>query len=739
MKKKMLALGLVATMVASVFTGCGKKDESAETGKSGPSYVYVGSFEKLAELTENEAIRETVMVGDNIYYLKTIYDEENGNVENVICKTPISGGEVTEVSLEFLENAYIQSLCVGKDDSLVCVENVYDEDSYEEQYYIQIFNANGEAIMTTAIDDSVMKGGEYIYIEEVCCDADGNIYFSDGDSSVYCLDENGKLKFSVSVTYPRSIVAYDKGVYVTGYDSSGDDWSSILCKINAEKGDVEETYKNIPESCESLTYGKDGKLYLNTGSNLYVWNEEKQETELIMNWLDSNIDGSEVDSFSIMDDGSMAVVLQEWEDSGESNISKAVLTKQEVTPENSKKEITFAAYYLDGNLKKQILNFNRSNTEYRIHVKEYSDCNYDEIETLMLADLSSKNAPDLIDLSVLNMTKLANQGYLEDLYPYFNKDFSMDDYQKNVLETNMIDGKMYGLCGSFSVLTTAAKTSNLNGQNEWNINSFKDFITNRPAGTEVFGYTSKDEMLRIFLAFDSDEFIDWKAGTCNFNSQSFKDILEVCNTFPEESEYDEDDESYPSKVQSNKMILFSLGVYDVTEIQVYKEMCEEDITYIGFPVNGTCAPVVVPSGSNIAMSSKCSDKEGAWEFMKTLLSDEYQRACYDMPVKKSIQNEKYDKACEKEYYTNENGEKVEQSKMSYGWDDWSVEIYAATEEDVADCKRLIDSATGSYNDNEELFEMIKEEVAPYFKGQKTVDEVADIIQSRISLYVTENM
>ena len=44
----------------------------------------------------------------------------------------------------------------------------------------------------------------------------------------------------------------------------------------------------------------------------------------------------------------------------------------------------------------------------------------------------------------------------------------------------------------------------------------------------------------------------------------------------------------------------------------------------------------------------------------------------------------------------------------------------------------------SYNGNSEVLKIINEEAAAYFSGQKSVDEVASIIQSRIKIYVSEN-
>ena len=53
-------------------------------------------------------------------------------------------------------------------------------------------------------------------------------------------------------------------------------------------------------------------------------------------------------------------------------------------------------------------------------------------------------------------------------------------------------------------------------------------------------------------------------------------------------------------------------------------------------------------------------------------------------------------------------------------------------------KSFIGSLTNTFNANNNVYNIITEEVAPFFAGQKTAKEVADIIQSRVSIYVNEN-
>ena len=81
---------------------------------------------------------------------------------------------------------------------------------------------------------------------------------------------------------------------------------------------------------------------------------------------------------------------------------------------------------------------------------------------------------------------------------------------------------------------------------------------------------------------------------------------------------------------------------------------------------------------------------------------------------------------------------VEEGSSSWGWDDYEYEGRPATEEEIAAIRNLIDNAQPMPSANTEILTIITEEAAPFFAGQKSAKEVADIIQSRVKIYVSEN-
>ena len=92
-------------------------------------------------------------------------------------------------------------------------------------------------------------------------------------------------------------------------------------------------------------------------------------------------------------------------------------------------------------------------------------------------------------------------------------------------------------------------------------------------------------------------------------------------------------------------------------------------------------------------------------------------------------------------YYDENGEPVVMnagSSVSYQ-DGWTYEYRIPTQEEVDMAMSLMEIAKPvTYSQGDEVLNIINEEAAPFFKGQKTVDEAASVIQSRIKIYVGEN-
>ena len=84
-----------------------------------------------------------------------------------------------------------------------------------------------------------------------------------------------------------------------------------------------------------------------------------------------------------------------------------------------------------------------------------------------------------------------------------------------------------------------------------------------------------------------------------------------------------------------------------------------------------------------------------------------------------------DKAIRGSYETMENGETVYK------------DVYALTQEDIDQILGVINNTRSVYDYDQEILDIITDEVAAYFAGDKDVQTTASMIQSRVNLYVQE--
>jgi len=120
---------------------------------------------------------------------------------------------------------------------------------------------------------------------------------------------------------------------------------------------------------------------------------------------------------------------------------------------------------------------------------------------------------------------------------------------------------------------------------------------------------------------------------------------------------------------------------------------------------------------------------------------------YSLPSRLDVFDEKAEQASTIQYQQNEegqflldeNGERMPIVRASMWNKDTqqTEEIYCLTEDQVQQIRELILTTTKVADYNQEILDIVKEQAAPFFAGQKTAEEVAKLVQSKANLYVNE--
>lgn len=752
--KRVLAMGIALCAVFQ-FTACKGSDEKDTLVKQ-KEFVYVPEYQELSEV---EYINGGCATDKGIYFSSSSYDEESQTSKTSVYFLDASTKEVQVIPVSLQADSenistYIQQMQVLSDGNLAIVQSVYevtDPETYEgtQSYIVGVFSAaDGSEISRTDIT-SDLNETDNNYIQYMAVDGSDNIYLAN-NNRIWVYDKNGSKLFHMDLSAESWMNGFGtskegKVVYVAyGQNQSGMEINVI---DPAKKGISKTCTKDVPESGgdQRIVPGIEKGVLINGRSGLIEYDLDTETATTVLDWLDSDINRDYVSAYSALEDGRICVLMQDY--SSETRSCEAVYLTKTASSEIPEKQIlTLGVMYASSDVNSAIINFNKKSDKYRISVVDYSSgSGEDAWERGLLKlnnDLSNGNGPDIFDLSSVNVDMLAQKGVIEDLNPYLEKDdqISREDFFESVLKAYSIDGKLYSIPNCFYISTVIGKTSEVGEEPGWTLDDLMALIESKPEGTEVFDYATKDYILQRCLMYSMDDFVNWETGECNLNSEEFLKVLNFANTFESEWKYDEEAPSTPSKIQSGQLLLMDTSFSSVQDYQMYSAMFQEPITMIGYPcTSGTGSSI---SGqSSYAISAKSENKDAAWEFLRSFLLPEYyekQSHIWGFPTLISAFDKKMEEDMEAEYYEDENGEQVEVSKGGWGWDDFHVDIYAATQEQVDQVKALIANCDRIGISDNQLYSIISEEAAPFFEGQKSAQEAADIIQSRVQVYVNEN-
>ncbi len=758
MLKKVLSLGLCAAMTVSL-AACGKQDAKDSSGDK-KDYVYVPEYVALGG-DENSSFNNVSVKGNALYYMNYMWDEETMTSSETLCEYSLEDGSVKEIALPAMENGGISCYEVDADKNVYMVLSDYSTGKVDEEgfgiadYFLNKCDSQGNILFQVDITETVNGAGEYAYVQDMAVDAQGNIYIC-MESTAILVNSNGEELETVEVMsgWINSMsTGKDGKVYICYYGNSANG-GLVLSEVDFAGKKIGATYKNFPNMNGNLAIGAEKDFLGHDGSVVYEYDMESQSYEELFSWLDCDINGSYVDTVAAAGDGKLVAIVSDW-DSGTTELVK--LTRTAASQVVQKEEIVIGTMYDSQELQAAAVNFNKSSDTYHVTIKTYIDTNnwtetsYQDAITGINNDITSgSNCPDILDLSQLNLQQLAAKGVFEDLNPYLEKSekLSREDFLDNLLEGYTYDGRLVTIPSTFQISTIVGKTSLVGEEMGWSLDEMFALAKEYP-DAQLFDAAMQATILQYCMVFNQDRFIDWSEGKCYFDTDDFKKVLEFAGMFPEEIDWN----SYTggAKVEErreNKILLDAAGIYDFQEIQIYAEMFGEAVTFIGFPTTDGSVGCALSASSMYAITSKSDCKDGAWAFIESFLANPSDMFSWGFPSKKADLQAQIEEVTKIEYLLDENGEQVLDENgepillgggSGISYEDWEYTYHIPTADEVALVEELLSVAKPvNIGGSDEIMTIITEEAEGYFKGQKSIDEVVDIIQSRAQIYISEN-
>ena len=667
-------------------------------------------------------------------------------------------------------------------DTMDCYSFVQDEENPDDggtyidgpsSYRLQQFSADGALLQTFDMggnsDSDSNRNFNFI-------DSKDQLYFNDwstGNVSIESLD--GKVLKTLEVGENGWLTTFCDRAAVQTYKDGKQD----LCVIDPDTLELSDPIETPANGWGYITsYDEAYDFYYQYNSDLYGYKQKEQVSELVVSWMDCDIDSNNVSATYALEDGRILGILNEnggggdvvmydmgvnavgASDGASTGYTLVFLTKTDAASVKPKTVLTLACMYLDWNLKSRIVEFNKNSEDYRIIIKDYSqyatDDDYNAGITKLNTEILSGQVPDLLYTYNMPISQYAAQGILVDLKPYIEADseLSGDALMTHILDAASIDGKLYEAFSYFNINTAVGLTKVVGDYDQWTVKELKDALTKLQPDASVFGvgYT-RDDMLSNCLRRSYAAYVDWTTGTCNFDSEDFRELLEFVSTFPESFDWDGVEwgtmEYDADALKAGTQLLVETSISALQDYAwTLASFAGQDITYVGYP-SATGNNNVFTIGDGLSITSTCKDKDGAWQFVRMLFTEDYQREVnyYGIPTNTALFNEqlkdlmtlKYQTDGDGNYILDDNGEKIVEPKATYWFDENNqYEIDVLTQEQIDQIMALYNGTNLVQNDDESIMSIITEETAGYFAGQKTLDDTVRLIQNRVSLYVAES-
>lgn len=763
--KKSVTAVILATAIAMTFTACGGKrdgkkasvdtadnkvENTVKKNTGEEDYIYQASFQNIGVSFD---VANVCMHEGRVYMIGSEYQEgkkkDSYSYKAYLVSCKLDGSDVKKSEVKLKETEYVQYFDMDGENQLRLLVTLftYDEKTQESKSkdYIYTMDVNGKIKEKC----EVKKKNDDFYIRDAILSED--MFLAVSGSKVYTFDMKGKQGkvYELGRNIEDIVQTEDGKVYVyTYYDDS-----YMLKELNMESGDFKEVVRldfyhiyNV-----DMHAGKGKDIYINDTNNVYRLNLGTGEITTLFNWINSNINSNDVRGYFPAEDGRFVVVNSVYEKNN-TRIELATLKKENAANIKEKTILKLSCAYMEDGIKNNILSFNKNNKNYQIEVKDYSG--YEDPAAQLNLDITSGDIPDILSMNSLPVSQYIKKDLLADLYPLMEKDkeISKEDFIESVINAIEKDGKLYYMGAAFTVRGLIGSKKNLKDIESWTLDDMKKLYDNMPENGVFMPGISRQLFIQNILGNQMERYVNWNTGEVTFDSGDFIKILEFAKSFPDEEEMEEEarakeQANVPVMVQKGRLMLDDFYLLTLDHIQMYTKMYKKagGFELLGYPSSENNDSLFMSfDDAALAITEKCSDKEGAWEFMRLFLTYDTQKTTYyylGLPTRKDALEKQLEHAMATEQYTDDEGTEVYPISEIIGWDGYTVELGPLSEEEVSLIRSMIGRVGKciSYDSAaEEICKIIMEEAKAFFAGDKTAQETAQVIQSRVKIYVSEN-
>lgn len=723
--------------VLGCFSGCGQTNQEKPgfgTGTNMGEYVYVPEFQNIGEAYEPnffDSFGFDIREGELIYAIRQYSLDEPIHMH----KTNLHTGKTEDVAIEYKRNPQMDNYAVGQAgfDGENRLHMIYklvpvisEGTDASTQYEYRIYGENGGLEKNFDITEHIVVDNKSAEITachvtksgEVFCvlenDDKAEVIVLSGDELLARIDLENKRLLDMGPNYKNGCLLL--------LQTAGSDTLEIGL-IDTSMATLKILFSKISRDVIGIIGADDKELLLNTEEVLYRYDISKKITEELLNWKDYDVRGEQVCFGQMTDKENLYFALSNGMYFAET-LHLSLVPRAEV-PKNELIVLATPTDIEGSMLAKMVASYNKYNGKYVI---EPVQMKYENGEFFLDGKgfdqvILGEQCPDLVPLNQsLNVEKFALSGAFEDLSQYLNKSQKLqrEDLQESILRAYTCGDRLLCIPSAFSFTNVLVGKQSLLGTESLNHISDLQALSLQNKEKKLFAKISRTELLNMGWK----SFVDFEAGESNFDSAEFISFLKWLNTYSDELKTEPIDlKGY----QDGRFLFREIWFDNVRECLVNVSLFGEKIFLQGYPGWGGAS---ISATEALAIPTNSKQKEGAWDFIEYCLRYKKVNPLYsDFPTRKDMLQELFALAMR------------DTSNDKYYMEGVEIPISPATQEEINMLQDLIDRGLVAKEISKawekDIYNIILEEIDGYFSGQKSAEEVAKIIQSRVRIYLLE--
>lgn len=753
-KREMFHIVILVCSIMMVFSGCNLSGNE-EPGED--TYTLTNVFNPTPyDIPKGYVYQDYVGSSENTLFFcitKTVYDKETQTYtarETAIYSVNTDTGE-GEIISEY--QGYAETAVIHNEETVLMFHDWQETDIYWiEKWHNQTMLYKSGNVLELADTE------KFCSPTQLTADDAGNIYIN-------CVGQIVVLDTTLTEAYYISDEIYSS----VSSGSTGNVWVSFL-DAGTQKmviAPIEHETKSIGEIVTVSGEGtindiwagdKTYDLYYVNDSAYYGYQTDTGVSTCLMNYYNSNLETgavikpiheNQVIMEGIKNGAAVPIVYDKGNDITYDRDD--ILTIYTVALNTRYLDSTVRAYN-QSNPEKRLVVVNYQHNELESHMYTSEDRLAMDIETGLVKPDIYCGTPDDAPFRLL-----LEKDRFVDLTPYMTADdtVNFDNLFGIVTNSCVSDGKIFALpCElRFATLYISKKHLMETYENEWEYNWGLDDIFDIDAKLNdeqmLFAESTQTYFLNQLFGgtgYGYNNFIDWDTYTCSFDSENFYKLLRYIRELPMEAERISND----AELIRNGDIVMTIGIGNTTDMNKYmvSDMYypDGDMVRIGYPTkDGKNGTILSPYTNMMMITGSCSDPEAAWKLVKTFVREGISSLKGFVPVLKDQFIDAVPVAdAGKGFFLTVSGQ-VLTCKLDNIGEDGTYRGMAGQLVEFTD--ELIDT-TFDFLDHigepmervivpEDIIKIIQEEISVFLSGTYTEEKCAEMIQSRVALYLNE--